>query len=271
MTLLTPNDINRAQTAQTQFAVSLRWDTWRAWVVANLVAESLGLGATLLVGVLLFGGLEPRIGIVPVALLGIALGALCEGSIVGGLQWLVIRRPIPEMRWREWATATAVGAGISWALGMIPSTVMLFAPQQPPVGDDHNVALAEWAILLLAAAMGAVLGAVLGGAQWVTLRRYVPRASWWVAANAIAWATGMLLVFVGTGFIPDSGTVTGGVIAAIIVCVALAGGAVGAIHGLALIGLLRERDRALLARRMKSVENTHATVGGSRELEPRIL
>ena len=245
MTLLTPNDINRAQTA---VAVSLRWDTWRAWVLANLVAEALGLGATLLVGILLFGGLEPRIGIVPVALLGITLGALCEGSIVGGLQWLVLRRPIPELRWREWATATGVGAAFAWALGMIPSTVISFMSEQAPVGNDQGFAPAEWAVLLLAAAMGAILGAVLGGAQWVALRRYAPRAGWWIAANAVAWAAGMTLVFVGTGFIPESGVMTAGAMATLIVWVALAGIAVGAIHGLALIWLLRGRDRMLLAR-----------------------
>ena len=244
MTLLTPNDINRAQTAA---AVNLRWDTWRAWVLANLVAEALGLGATLLIGMLLFGGLERRIGIVPVALLGITLGALCEGSIVGSLQWWILRHPIPELRWREWATATAVGAGIAWALGMLPSTVMSFASEQAPVGNGQAFALAEWTVLLLAAAMGAMLGAVLGTAQWVALRRYAPRAGWWIAANAVAWAVGMTMVFVGTGFIPESGAMTAGVLATLIVCVTLAGAAVGAIHGLALIWLLRGRDRKLLA------------------------
>lgn len=101
-------------------------------------------------------------------------------------------------------------------------------------------------VLLLAAGMGIALGALLGAAQWTVLRNHVPRAGWWIPANAVAWAIGMALVFAGMSFIPDSGVVTPGIVVALLVSIVLAGTAVGAIHGLALIWLVRERDRAQL-------------------------
>lgn len=101
-------------------------------------------------------------------------------------------------------------------------------------------------VLLLAAGMGIALGALLGAAQWTVLRNHVPRAGWWIPANAVAWAIGMALVFAGMSFIPDSGVVTPGIVVALLVFIVLAGTAVGAIHGLALIWLVRERDRAQL-------------------------
>lgn len=246
---MTPSALREETVAQASHSVGLRWETWRAWLVANLVAEALGLGATLIVGMLLFGGLESRIGLIPVALLGVILGALCEGGIVGSLQWLVIRRPIPAIRWWEWTVATAVGAGIAWALGMLLMVVMSFAASPP---SQTSADASQWfevtlpVILLLAAALGVALGAILGAAQWIVLRKHAPKAGWWIVANAIAWAIGMFLVFVGTSFIPDNGAVTAGVVAAVVIGVACAGTAVGAIHGLALIWLVRERDRALL-------------------------
>jgi len=64
----------------------------------------------------------------------------------------------------------------------------------------------------------------------------------WTLANALAWAVRMVIVFRGTSFIPASG-ITASIAAILVGCVILAGAAVDAIHGMALIWLLRERDR----------------------------
>ncbi len=223
----------------------LRWALWREWTLANTLAEALGLGATLLAGVLVFARLEPRIGPVASALIGVALGAVIEGGIVGTAQWLVLRAPLEGLRWRRWAIATAIGAGIAWALGMTPSVIMALASQDSGVGAEAQgpEGLAFYA---LAAGLGLIAGPILAVAQWWVLRDFVPRAGWWIPANALAWAVGMVIVFWGTSFIPASG-VAAPVIAILIGCVILAGAAVGAIHGLALIWLLRERDRARVA------------------------
>jgi hypothetical protein len=62
-----------------------------------------------------------------------------------------------------------------------------------------------------------------------------------VPANAFAWAVGMVLVFVGAGSVP-SGGITLSAVMIVVTTLAAAGTLVGAIHGLALIWLLRSHD-----------------------------
>jgi hypothetical protein len=227
----------------TRRPVRFQWNVWREWTLANALSEAVGLGATLLIGILVFSQFEPRVGPVAAALLGVVLAACVEGSVVGTAQWLVLRAPLAGLRWRHWAIATAIGAAIAWALGMTPSVVMALAgPSSDEMGIQEPDALTMYA---LAAGLGLVAGPVLAAAQWWVLRGYLPRAGWWIPANACAWAVGMVIVFWGISFIPASG-LTAPVAMILVGYVILAGAAVGAIHGLALIWLLRERDRALV-------------------------
>lgn len=239
----------RGQPGQRVFArPRLRWAVWRRWTLANALGEAVGLGVTLLVGILLFTQWEPRIGAVPTAILGVALGAGLEGGIVGTAQWLVLRSPLAGLTWQRWASATAIGAGLAWTLGMIPATVMaLAAPSGESGGEGGSQGPEGFALYALAAALGLVAGALLALAQWWVLRRFVPRAAVWLPANAVAWAFGMTLVFAGMGFVPSGGGLGVGVVALIVASVVLAGALVGAIHGLALVWLLRERDRSRTA------------------------
>ncbi len=225
--------------------IQLRWGLWREWTGANALAETVGLGATVLMGVLVFAQLEPRIGPALSALVGVALGAVVEGGIVGTAQWLVLRAPLGGLRWRRWAIATALGAGIAWAIGMTVNGVMAMTSAESGGGAEAQ-GPEGLTLYALAAGLGLVAGAVLAAPQWWVLRGYVPRAGWWIPANACAWAVGMVSVFWGTSFIPTSG-MTVSVALILIGCVILAGTVVGAIHGLALIWLLRERDRARTA------------------------
>jgi hypothetical protein len=65
-------------------------------------------------------------------------------------------------------------------------------------GDTANSApapeISDTLVYLLAAAMGLVLGPVLGVPQWWVLRRHVAHAWWWIPANAAAWALGMPVI-----------------------------------------------------------------------------
>src|SRR5437868_14977089 len=94
------------------------WKLWLRWILANATSETVGLGGTLLIGVFLLVQAEPTIGPIPAAALGVLAGTLIEGLIVGTAQWLVLRRPLQEMKWRTWTLATALGACVAWTLGM---------------------------------------------------------------------------------------------------------------------------------------------------------
>jgi hypothetical protein len=118
---------------------------------------------------------------------------------------------------------------------MIPSTAMALAGPAaagtPPAWLDGPVQY------LLAAAMGLVLGPILGIPQMVVLRRYAPRASRWVLANALAWAGGMPVVFLGAGAVPNESSAAIAIVILGLTCFA-AGIIVGAVHGQFLVRML---------------------------------
>lgn len=180
--------------------VPWQWKIWWQWIAANAISESIGLGGTLLIGILLLANAEHTIGTILAALLAVLAGTLIEGSLVGTAQWLVLRRPLREMRWHIWVVATAIGACIAWTLGMIPSTFMFNGSSS---GTGGPGTMSDLMIYALAAGMGLILGPILGVPQWLALRRHMPKAGWWVPANALAWMLGMVVIFIGTSFIPD--------------------------------------------------------------------
>jgi hypothetical protein len=155
---------------------------------------------------------------------------------VGLFQWRVLRDALPGLPRADWVKATALGAGIAWTLGLLPSTVISMMETQsadPAPMQEPSTAV----VLLLAAGMGMALGAVLAAPQWIVLRRYVRRAGWWVPANMLAWALGMALIFAGTSFIPG-GPIPAWVIGVLLGCVLLGGVSVGAVHGWFLVRLM---------------------------------
>jgi hypothetical protein len=214
------------------------WSLWSRWVLANALGETVGLGATALVGVGLVLSLGEASGLAVLALAAgmVLAGTLIEGVSVGTAQWLVLRRPLPALGWRAWTLATAAGAFVAWTLGMVPSTALSLGAESggpPAAGPSPAVVYA------LAALMGLVLGPVLGVPQWFVLRRHLRRAFVWVPANALAWAPAMVVVFVGVEVVVSGGGFGTGAFVAGALTLAAAGAVVGAIHGLALLWLLR--------------------------------
>lgn len=220
---------------------SLAWSQtglWLRWVGANSLAELLGLGATFALDILIL----TRVGAAGTALaslVGIVLLALTgaiEGAVVGVLQRSVLRRPFPAIARRAWVLATIIGAVVAWFLGSLPSTLMDKGSQQTDVAPQEPPA---WLILLLAAGMGLVLGAVLAYPQYRVLRKAVAGAWIWIPANCLAWALGMPVIFASVDrayAAYASGSITGTLLI-FAVALSLAGAMVGAVHGLALVKL----------------------------------
>jgi hypothetical protein len=219
--------------------MSVDWTLYRRWVFANGWSECLGLGATGALGWWVMRVTEEPSSIVTIlatALFAVTGGMLFEGILVGYAQARVLRGPEPDFRSGRWILATAIGAGVAWLLGMIPSTAMALAG--PAAAGEPPAWLGGPVQYLLAAAMGLVLGPMLGIPQMFVLRRYAPRASRWVLANALAWAVGMPVVFLGAGAVPHETSTAVAILIVGLTCFA-AGIVVGAVHGLFLIRLLR--------------------------------
>lgn len=99
---------------------------WIRWILANALAETVGLGAAFGIGAILFPYLGAPGILVALATVAVAVlaGTLIEGTVVGTAQWLVLHRSFPAMKWRVWVLATATGAFVAWTLGMLPSALI---------------------------------------------------------------------------------------------------------------------------------------------------
>ena len=109
------------------------------------------------------------------------LGEIGIGLVTGTLQWFILRELVLQAGW--WILASALG----WAGGLV--LIVLVLPPEAGV-------------------LGAILvGAIIGAAQWLVLRRWVYGAGWWVPISALGWAAG-LMGFLGIWMV---GTLVGGV------------------------------------------------------------
>jgi hypothetical protein len=214
---------------------------WSRWVVANAVGEMLGLGATFGVIALAFSALEGRPGVgsvLLVFLLTVASGAI-EATLVGLAQWRAMHPWFPAITRRAWWLATLVGALVAYVLGYLPSTLMSLAEganQAPAAEPPQSI------VLLLAAGLGAVAGAVLSFAQWLALRKQLPRAGWWIPANMAAWLVGMPIIFGGIDAAQRAQSLAATVLV-MAVCLFVTGAIVGGIHGAFLVRLAGSADR----------------------------
>jgi hypothetical protein len=213
---------------------------WYRWTIANALSEMVGLGATFA----MIGLLSSRIdnhqitGILLSFFIPVVSGAI-EATLVGLTQWWAMHPWFPSVRRSAWWRATLVGALLGYVLGYLPSTLMSIGETatQTPQAEPP-----QWITLLLAAALGAVAGAVLSFAQWLVLRGKIKRAKLWIPANMLAWTFGMPVIFWGMDLafkmteIWQSALVIAGALF-------LAGMIVGAIHGRFLM-VLAEKDQA---------------------------
>lgn len=216
------------------------WRLWRRWVMANAGSELVGLGGTFALTAYFFtqvadGGGAAAIGL---TFLFAVLSGVVEATVVGLAQWWALHPWFPAVGWRAWWLATLAGALIAYVLGYLPSTLM-------DLGADAGAAPAseppQWVVLLLAAGLGAVGGAVLSFAQWLVLRRVGSGSSWWIPANMLAWAAGMPLIFWGIDMAQRGQPLWQSLLLMATTLLA-AGAVVGAIHGLALVRMV-ERAR----------------------------
>ena len=168
---------------------------WLRWILANGLAEMVGLGLTFTtIGLVIY--LMDSAGPVGILLFfgAAVLSGAIEASIVSMAQWWAMHPWFLQIRRFAWWLATLAGALLGYVLGYFPSTLMSMGeaaahtiPVEPP----------EWLTLLLAAGLGLAAGAILSFAQWLVLRRHVKRSGLWIPANMLAWAFGMPVIFLG--------------------------------------------------------------------------
>ena len=212
-----------------------KWTLWLRWLGANAFGELLGLGMTFAVIALVLSGMDDQAGTTAVLasfLVAAASGAI-EATLVGLAQWWAMHPWFPAITRRAWWLATLAGALVAYVLGYLPSTLMSLGEG---ASQSQTTEPSQWLVLLLAAGLGTVAGAVLSFAQWLALRKRVPRAGWWVPANMLAWLVGMPIIFWGVDAAQKGQSLVQTVLL-LAGCLLLTGAVVGAIHGVFLIRL----------------------------------
>lgn len=210
---------------------------WRRWIAANAFSEALGLGLTLGLTGLVFARLDglPGAGAAIVSFIAAVASGAIEATLVGLSQWWAMNPWFPQITRRSWWLATLAGAIIAYVLGYLPSTIISLM-QTGDVGAAPTTEPPQAVVLLLAAGLGAVAGAILSFAQYLVMRGKIAHAGRWIPANMAAWAVGMPIIFaaIDLAFKLEH---TWQAITLMIVALLAMGAVVGAIHGAVLAGL----------------------------------
>jgi hypothetical protein len=183
---------------------------WLAWplvdAMLSIVLNMLGMGT-------IFNA-DPEQLPQSLALLRLVLPLLSlalVGAAIGGLQWLVLREQIPDLK--TWTLFTALG----FVLGVF-----------------------------VGAAFGgfgtAFLGLAVGLVQWLVLRRSLNKTGWWPVMNVVSWP---LAYFVGGWIGLSIGQAVNNVLIGTLLSFALIGAIIGVVTGAVLLWMLRE-NRVLL-------------------------
>lgn len=212
---------------------------WKRWTLVNALTEMVGLGLTFLLTGLVFSRLDSQGTMTSILLsfvLAVASGAI-EATLVGLAQWWAMHPWFPTIERFAWWRGTLIGALIAYVLGYLPSTLMDMGEataSSAPVAEP-----AQWIVLLLAAGLGTVGGAVLSFAQWLAMRGKVKRAGLWIPANMLAWTFGMPVIFWGIDMAFKMFAVWQSVLL-MAGTLFVAGAIVGGIHGLFLVRLAEQ-------------------------------
>lgn len=122
------------------------------------------------------------------ALLGLLLGGIAafilSGAVIGGAQWLVLRRQIAMPV--KWVWATALAWPVAYGAAGLGVVVLVVAY----LGEGITFGVILFSVFAFGCA-----GAILGAAQWLILRKRVRRAGFWILINAAAWVLGPLGAF----------------------------------------------------------------------------
>jgi hypothetical protein len=206
------------------------WTLWESWVCGMAIAELIGLGIVLIAGALI-----NSLGWGSSAIAIFHSVGLLEGIVLGVAQWLVLHRYVKHIN--TWILVTAIAAMIAWLVGLQISTLMIFSTN---LDTTLTSAMKTQTLLKGVFLLGAWVGGVLGFAQWFVLKSHIRRAVWWIVANALAWALGLVVAFMMIGMMHSNYFSLETALAGTAIGLTL-GAVVGAITGVALVGLLKPR------------------------------
>ncbi|HMQ49726.1 MAG TPA: hypothetical protein PKA00_19925 [Saprospiraceae bacterium] len=208
---------------------------WLNWTFNCATGELLGIGTA---GAIAYGintaiGEPVHIMTKLIVLFAMMMAGAIEGSLLGFFQWRVLKKIWPTMPSGTWIGYTIAIAVLGWFLGMLPS--LFFIPSQVEASANAGVELDQPVLFaVLSIGSGLLLGALFGLFQWIPLRKYSPKAAYWILANALGWGLGLGWIYL-VASLPQEGSPLSVLISLGIAGGLLAGLSVGAITGWFLI------------------------------------
>ena len=196
-------DLNESKVARNEFGM------WLEWTLATALGMLVGFVSSILL----------------VNILNLALARLLVpivvGSLVGLAQWVVLRKYLNGVF--DWILA----GGASWAMGY--ALGLLIINGLTNTGFDGFI--------------GYILfGIIVAIAQWPILRREIPNAWMWIAANVVGWTAGFYLSQLSLDLFFNGPTIDP--LASTSVLSGVSGLVAGAITGIALVLIVRQPERA---------------------------
>lgn len=215
---------------------------WRKWTLSCAAGELLGIGCA---GAIAFA-VNHAVG-EPVTLAEkltvpgcMLVAGTIEGTVLGWLQWRVLKEKIQTLTAKDWIGMTVLIAVLGWFLGMLPS--LFFIPNEPNPTEAPAPSAFEnpWVFAALSISAGLVLGALFGLFQWFALRKHVPKSANWIGANALGWGAGLGWIYLFASLPTEQTPLWGNVLLGVTGGI-LAGVSVGAITGIFLLKIVSSK------------------------------
>lgn len=208
---------------------------WLQWTIYCGLGEFFGITIAAIIAVSINTNIgEPNNFIKLIAIFTAAIiSGIFEGTITGFLQTKILSKAF-SINAKRWIILTASVAVLGWLAGTIPSTII---SGNQNINDTTPPTVFQ--MLAYAALLGLVAGTAFGFAQWLELKHHVQKAKNWIAANAIAWAIAMMIIFTAAT-LPDANTPIPIIILFGCISGLLAGLALGVVTGYQLINFQKK-------------------------------
>ncbi|TDN92240.1 hypothetical protein [Microbacterium sp. BK668] len=173
---MVPSERGAGDEGATRAAVDVGQAGLPRWLLLVGTGEAVGFAVPATVGALVADS--------GAAVLLLLAAGFVEGVVLGGAQYLAMRRELPALRGALFCMLTGAAAVFAYVCGLLPSSTAQVWMTWPIV-----LRFAALAVLVVA-----ILGSI-GGAQWFELRRHLAGAGWWIVGTALAWLVGLGVFF----------------------------------------------------------------------------
>lgn len=125
--------------------------------------------------------------------LGIALlGGLIAGTILAWFQYRILQRRYPALSWKVWWGNTVLAFIAAWGLAILPSFSYTGHNAMQEVVPPFGIPV--YTLIYGSILFGAIMGAIIGFAQWMELRKHREDAGEWIGVNVFGWSLGLFLL-----------------------------------------------------------------------------